>query len=69
METYNWFVFYKDQILMVQSPEGYHIPTGKEPPVKVPIGSTVHYIGEMQGIPCKTYAVHTYTHFRRRSTC
>ena len=35
METYNWFVFYKDQILMVQQPDGYHIPTGEEPPVKV----------------------------------
>ena len=58
-EQTHWFVFYKDQVLMVQQSDGYHIPTGEEPPVKVPIGSTIHYIGEMQGIPCKTYALHT----------
>ena len=54
-----WFVFYKDQILMEQQADGYHIPSGVEPPVKVPIGSTVHNIGEMEGIPCKTYALHS----------
>ena len=59
METYNWFVFYKDQILMAQQPDGYHIPTGEEPPVKIPVGSTVHSIGEMHGIRCKAYALHT----------
>ena len=59
MEIYNWFVFYKDQILMVQQPDGYHIPTGEEPPVKVPVGSTVHFIGKMHGIRCKAYALHT----------
>ena len=56
-QTY-WFVFYKDQVLMVQHPEGYRIPIGEEPPVKVPVGSTIHYIGTMQGIPCKTYNLH-----------
>ena len=49
-----WFVFYKDQILMEQQADGYHIPCSAEPPVKVPIGSTVHYIGDREGIPCKT---------------
>ena len=34
-EQTHWFVFYKDQILTVQHPDGYHIPTGEEPPVKV----------------------------------
>ena len=54
-----WFVFYKDQVLLEQQADGYHIPCGQEPPVKVPVGSTIHYIGEMQGIPCKTYNLHT----------
>ena len=54
-----WFVFYKDQILMIQQSDSYHIPTGQEPPVKVPVGSTIHHIGEMQGILCKTYALYT----------
>ena len=57
-QTY-WFVFYKDLVLMEQHSEGYLIPLSEEPPVKVPIGSTVHYIGEMHGIPCKTYNLHT----------
>ena len=46
-QTY-WFVFYKDQILMTQQTDGYHIPCDEEPPVKVPIGSTIHSIGELQ---------------------
>ena len=54
-----WFVFYKDLVLLEQQADGYHIPCGQEPPVKVPVGSTIHYIGEMQGIPCKTYNLHT----------
>ena len=43
---------------MEQQASGYHIPVGDEPPVKVPIGSTIHYIGEFQGLPCKTYNIH-----------
>ena len=54
-----WFVFYKDQLLMVQHNDGYHIPASEEPPVKVPIGSTVHSIGNLKGMPCKAYALHT----------
>ena len=54
-----WFVFFKDQLLMVQNKDGYHIPSGNEPPVQVPVGSTIHNIGDMQGIPCKSYAIHT----------
>ena len=54
-----WFVFYKDLVLLEQQADAYRIPCGQEPPVKVPVGSTIHYIGEMQGIPCKTYNLHT----------
>ena len=54
-----WFVYYKDQLLIEQKEENYHIPVGTEPPIKVPIGSTVHSIGNLQGIACKTYALHT----------
>lgn len=55
----NWFVFYKDQVLIEQRGNGYGIPCGSEPPVTLPVGSTVHSIGELDGIPCKTY--HLYT--------
>ena len=44
---------------MNQEADGYRVPFGKEPPVKVPVGSTIHNIGDMEGIPCKTYAIHT----------
>ena len=59
MITYKWFIFYKDQLLVEQQTDGFHIPIGIEPPVKVPIGSTVHNIGMLQDIPCKTYTIHT----------
>lgn len=58
-ENCNWFVFYKDQILILQTENGYHVPCCTEPPVAVPIGSTIHTIGEMNGLPCKTYSLHT----------
>lgn len=53
-EICNWFVFYKDQILIVQTENGYHVPRCAEPPVTIPIGSTIHTIGEMDGLSCKT---------------
>ena len=58
-EQYKWFVFYKDQLLMNQEADGYRVPFDEEPPVKVPVGSTIHNIGDMEGIPCKAYAIHT----------
>lgn len=58
-ERCNWFVFYKDQLLIEQTENGYSIPRGTEPPVAVPIGSTIQTIGEMDGLPCKTYDLHT----------
>ena len=44
---------------MNQEANGYRVPFGEEPPVKVPVGSTIHNIGDMESIPCKTYAIHT----------
>lgn len=44
---------------MNQEADGYRVPFGEEPPAKVPVGSTIHNIGEMEGIPCKTYAIYT----------
>ena len=44
---------------MNQETDGYRVPFGEEPPVKVPVGSTIHNIGDMEGIPCKAYAIHT----------
>ena len=44
---------------MNQEADGYRVPFGEEPPVKVPVGSTIHNIGDMEGIPCKTYTLPT----------
>lgn len=54
-----WFVFYKDQVLIELKEDKYAIPCGSQPPVTVPIGSTVHSIGTLEGTPCKTYQLHT----------
>lgn len=47
-EISGWFVFNSGQLLIVKDSEGkYHIPYGEEPPVAVPVGSTVHTIGDI----------------------
>lgn len=53
-----WFVFNCGQVLIEKQADGYHIPYGTEPPVPVPIGSTVHLLGELNGHPAKAYAIH-----------
>lgn len=57
-ETCAWFVFNSGQVLIEKQADGYHIPVGAEPPVEVPVGSTVHLIGELEGRPAKTYLIH-----------
>lgn len=53
-----WFVFYKDQLLIEKKDGTYTIPFGTEPPIPVPVGSTVHTIGGIEGRTAKTYAVY-----------
>ena len=50
-----WFVFYKDRLLMERTDGHYHVPCRKEPPLEVPIGSTIQPIGEWNDLECKTY--------------
>ena len=57
-QTCGWFVFNSGQVLIEKKENGYHIPYGPEPPVEVPVGSTIHTIGEINGYPAKTYAIH-----------
>lgn len=57
-QTCGWFVFNSGQVLIEKKADGYHIPYGTEPPVAVPVGSTIHTIGEINGYPAKTYAIH-----------
>lgn len=53
-----WFVFFNGQVLIEKQKDGYHIPYATEPPVPVPVGSTIHLIGEVNGYPAKTYALY-----------
>lgn len=58
-ETCGWFVFNNGQVLIEKQADGYHIPFGKNAPVPVPPGSTIHTIGTINGFPAKAYAIHT----------
>ena len=50
--------FYKDQLLIEKKNGMYTIPFGTEPPMPVPVGSTIHTIGEIEGRTAKTFSVH-----------
>lgn len=54
-----WFVFYNGQVLIEKKADGYHIPYSSFPPTKVPVGGTIHLIGNLNGYPAKTYAIPT----------
>ena len=56
-EKTGWFVFNNGQVLIEKQPDGYHIPYSVEPPTEVPVGSTIHTIGEINGLPAKAYAI------------
>lgn len=58
-EICGWFVFNSGQVLIEKHTDGYHIPFGAQPPVPIPIGSTVHSIGTINNLPAKTYLIHT----------
>ncbi len=53
-----WFVFFRDQLLIEKKNGQCGIPFGEEPPVPVPVGSTIHLIGSVEGHPAKAYAVY-----------
>ena len=53
-----WFVFFNGQVLIEKKADGYHIPYATHPPVPVPVGSTIHQIGEINGYPAKAYAIY-----------
>ena len=53
-----WFVFNSGQVLIEKQTDGYHIPYSTEPPVPVPVGSTIHLLGELNGHPAKAYAIY-----------
>ena len=56
---YAWFVFYNNQILIAHNSDNCHIPYGELPPVNVPVGSTIHTIGTINGHTAKAYSIHS----------
>lgn len=61
-KTCGWFVFNSGQVLIEKQADSYHIPFGQEAPVQIPVGSTVHTIGTINGLPAKAYFIHTPVH-------
>lgn len=59
MET-AWYVFCSGQLLVEKSGDGvWHIPHGDDPPVEVPVGSTVHTLCDRHGCESRTYCIYT----------
>lgn len=56
-EKFYWFVFHENRLLIEKGNDGYHIPSGAEPPVQVPQGNTIHTIGSLNGKTAKAYAI------------
>ena len=48
-----WFVFNNGQLLIEKTDNGYHIPYSVHPPTEVPVGSTIHLIGDINGFRLK----------------
>ena len=47
--NYRWFIFYQDQLLLEKNDNAFSIPTGKNAPVTIPEGITVHTITTATG--------------------
>lgn len=53
--NYRWFIFYQDQLLLEKNDNAFSIPTGKNAPVTIPEGITVHTITTATGMVCKAF--------------
>ena len=55
-----WYVFCSGQLLVERGDDGcWHVPQSVNPPVDVPVGSTVHSICDRHGDEAKTYCIYT----------
>lgn len=52
-----WFAFYKDQLVIEKAGDKYIVPCEVNPPTTLPQLDAVHDCGELDGIPCKAYAL------------
>ncbi|MDO4949122.1 MAG: NADH pyrophosphatase zinc ribbon domain-containing protein [Bacteroidales bacterium] len=52
-----WFVFYNDRLLVRFSDGTWHVPCCENEPVKVPVGCTLHSIGVLDGMECRSFSL------------
>lgn len=52
-----WIVFYQDQLLLKKQNDRFSIPCSEQPPVCIPVGTTIHPICTLDGYPCKAVAI------------
>ncbi|MGL4851507.1 MAG: hypothetical protein ACRC3Z_02465, partial [Phocaeicola sp.] len=53
-----WFAFYEGQLMIDQIGNSYHVPYQIDSPTLLNEEVTIHECGEINGIPCKAYALH-----------
>ena len=52
-----WFIFYEDKLLLEKKDGKYTIPCRTDSPVKIPQQTQPHPSGEVDKIPCQTFAI------------
>lgn len=58
LQTTQWFVFFKDQLLLLKRANGiYEIPQGTEPPVRQTPGHPIHEVTLIDGRSVRAYSV------------
>ena len=50
-----WFIFHEGELFITNENGTHAVPCGMLPPIEIPEGANVHAIGEIDGIPCKTF--------------
>ncbi|MDR2868799.1 MAG: NAD(+) diphosphatase, partial [Bacteroidales bacterium] len=56
-QSFRWFIFYKDQLLLEKANENYVIPCQEDSPIPVDGTITVHTIATLDDYPCRAFAV------------
>ena len=52
-----WIIFYKDQLLLKKTDNGFSIPCAGQPPIHIPPETNIHEICMLDAHPCKAIAI------------
>ena len=52
-----WIIFYKDQLLLKKTDNGFSIPCAGQPPIHISPETNIHEICMLDGHPCKAIAI------------